>query len=32
MGAVMILLCIVGIPVGYAVGAALADLLWRFTH
>lgn len=27
-----LLLCILGIPVGYAVGVALADLLWRITH
>ena len=33
MGAVMtILLCIIGIPVGYAVGVVGAELLWRITH
>jgi hypothetical protein len=27
-----ILLYIVGVPVGYAVGTVLAELLWRITH
>lgn len=27
-----ILLCIVSIPVGYAVGVLLADALWWVTH
>lgn len=27
-----ILLYVVGIPVGYATGVALAELLWRLTH
>jgi len=32
MSPLTLLLCIIGIPVGYAVGVALADLLWRITH
>lgn len=27
-----VLLYIVSIPVGYAIGVGLADLLWRITH
>jgi len=32
MSAMTLLLCILGIPVGGALGVLLADLLWRLTH
>jgi hypothetical protein len=32
MSTLTLLLCILGIPVGFAVGVLLADFLWWLTH
>ena len=32
MTTLTLLLCLISIPVGYALGVLIADILWRLTH